>query len=164
MRSADWQSVWAMRLAALADSPDSFESTLERELGFDEQVWRRRLESATTLQAFAGDQPLGMLTLVPDDGPGGTAQVTGLWVAPQARGRGAGSRMMAEAARTWAGLAGVRLRLWVVGTNAAALALYDAHGFEPTGRTGQFRGLPEIELARQVVEPPAAHDAPPVPG
>ncbi|HEX8498148.1 MAG TPA: GNAT family N-acetyltransferase [Actinomycetales bacterium] len=150
MAPGDWEAVRAMRLAALADAPSSFESTLERELELDESAWRGRLVRAITLQAWSDDRALGMLTVVQDDEGSDTAQVTGLWVEPASRGRGVAAALMDEAARCWAGAGGRRLRLWVVGANAAAQRLYAAQGFAPTGRSGEFRGLPEIELSRAV--------------
>ncbi len=47
----DWPASKALRLRALADSPAAFSSTLERELAFDDEVWRTRLESAATFFA-----------------------------------------------------------------------------------------------------------------
>ena len=45
--AADWEALRRLRLRALADAPRAFASTLEAELAFPDDVWRRR----------AGDDP-----------------------------------------------------------------------------------------------------------
>ena len=70
-------------------------STLERELGFDDQVWRQRLGSATaaTFLAWHDGEPAGTATGKtedPDDefAVPGAWQLVGMWVDPRARGHG----------------------------------------------------------------------------
>ena len=47
----DWQRLREIRLAGLADAPETFGSTLARELAFDEAEWRRRLARPATIVA-----------------------------------------------------------------------------------------------------------------
>jgi ribosomal protein S18 acetylase RimI-like enzyme len=64
------------------------------------------------------------------------AEVISMWVAPAARGRGVGDRLLAEVER-WARERGARtLRLAVAAGNRPAVALYLRHGFRPTGQLG----------------------------
>jgi hypothetical protein len=42
--AADWEALRELRLRALADTPDAFASTLQKEAAFPEQVWRQRAE------------------------------------------------------------------------------------------------------------------------
>ena len=42
----DWEASRDIRLRALAESPDAFLSTLEREAAFDDEVWMSRLEGS----------------------------------------------------------------------------------------------------------------------
>ncbi len=147
----DWQRVREVRLAALLDAPDAFEATHDHERGLDEASWRRRLASAATLHAVEHGRSLGTVTVLSSRTSAaepGDADVNGLWVDPAARGRGLATLLVEAAAQLWAGVGGVRLRLWVVGGNVAAQRLYAAQGFSPTGRSGTMRGLPELELWR----------------
>ncbi len=41
----EWSAFREVRLAALAESPAAFGSTLEREIAFDDDVWQERVTS-----------------------------------------------------------------------------------------------------------------------
>jgi hypothetical protein len=41
-QAADWEALRQLRLAALADAPDAFASTLEAELAFPTELWQQR--------------------------------------------------------------------------------------------------------------------------
>jgi len=102
----------------------------------------RRYEHAVVLVAERGDgQIVGRLSVSRDPHPA-SAHVAdvGLMVAIAARRQGVG-RALLEAAVEWARGAGVRkLELHVFPWNEAAIALYEAFGFEREGyRKGQYR-------------------------
>ena len=68
----DWEQARDARLAALAEAPYAFSSTLERELAFTEDVWRGRAGSGRTFGAFDGRLIVGLATgLPPADEPAG---------------------------------------------------------------------------------------------
>ncbi len=67
---AEWDLYRQVRLAALAESPEAFSSTLDREQELGEDRWRSRLGSAATFLAWrlawrAGD-PVGTATGIAD--------------------------------------------------------------------------------------------------
>lgn len=61
----DWAALRRVRLAALADSPSAFGSTLEHELTLSEGEWRRRTETAATFLAWRGGEAVGLVTVFP---------------------------------------------------------------------------------------------------
>jgi ribosomal protein S18 acetylase RimI-like enzyme len=60
--------------------------------------------------------------------------LTELWVAPRARGRGLGGRLLAEAERRARAGGAAAMHLMVRHRNVAARALYDRVGFVAPGR------------------------------
>ncbi|HEX6621721.1 MAG TPA: GNAT family N-acetyltransferase, partial [Solirubrobacteraceae bacterium] len=94
----------ALRLRALADAPMAFGSTLAREQGYEPEQWERRAaESAGggPRAIFIAEPQAGMASGVIDDEDPALAHLYAMWVAPQARGTGAG-RALVEAVVGWA--------------------------------------------------------------
>src|SRR3954447_14566313 len=121
----EWATWRELRLAALADAPHAFTSTLEEWRDADETRWRERLAAgALHLVADLADKPVGMGGAF--DNPDVTVELVSLWVAPFARGRGAGEALL-DALVAWAGERTVRLE--VVTSNVRALDLYRRNGF-----------------------------------
>lgn len=147
----DWP-VWRdLRLAALAEAPYAFGSTLAQWQGDGdrEERWRDRLAipGSRNVVAAGADGPVGMASGVPGGQPD-AAELISMWVSPAARGRGVGDLLIAEIAR-WAARRGATvLRLSVMPDNRAAAALYERHGFQDTGEPGDL--LPD-GVRREVV-------------
>ncbi len=136
----EWEIYRTVRLAALAESPEAFASTIERELTFPEELWRGRLQSAQTFLAWLAGQPAGTVTVLSCDpsndyGFPGTDHVVAMWVDPQARGLGVADRLV-EAVLARARDAGVPgVVLWVFEANERAGAFYRRMGFRATETT-----------------------------
>lgn len=148
----DFEVVKRLRLAALADAPSAFESELAEEQAMPEEAWQRRLGSNV-----AGIKTVGFLAVVDGTEQGlvvgvrdaDIAELVSLWVAPCARGRGAG-RALTEAVCSWAKARGcAEVVLSVTETNATATALYRNAGFELTGEN-QGRTGRQCEMTRAV--------------
>ena len=147
----DWEAWRDIRLRSLRDSPDAFGSTLDRELAFAEEDWRRRLDgSGPAVLAWSGDATVGM-------GAGflhapGRLMVVAMWTDPAWRGHGIGSRVL-DAVVGWAERHDVRPDLWVADANPAARALYERHGFIATGETEPLRDGSPLTKSRLVLPP-----------
>jgi putative hydrolases of HD superfamily len=155
-----------MRLRALADAPQAFASTLEREQAFTPDVWTSRLtnDQSGNLLAVVDGTPLGMATGLLEDPA--TVHVLGMWVAPEGRGRGVGRRLI-ETIADWAREHQARhIVLWVTETNEPARALYAKTGFVPTGDRQPLpsdESLMEMKLTREVGERSLLADRTPFP-
>ncbi|MFE6685018.1 GNAT family N-acetyltransferase [Streptomyces sp. NPDC057743] len=146
LEPGDWARYRAVRLAALADAPEAFGSTLEREQAFTAETWRQRLAGRDQFLAEDDGQACGLVGIVPT-GPS-TAQLVSMWVAPTARGRGIANRLVGEALRGADTGGIVHLELWVTQGNDRAERLYARHGFQRTGRVQPVReGDSRLEFA-----------------
>ncbi|WP_260615710.1 N-acetyltransferase [Microbispora sp. KK1-11] len=138
----DWQTWREVRLAALAEAPHAFGSTLSEWQGEGdrEERWRARLAlpGSHNVIAVIGDRPVGMVSGVPAEAAD-EAELISLWVSPTARGEGVGDRLIREVER-WAVMdrAARTLRLSVMPDNGRAIALYERYGFEDTGEPGDL--------------------------
>jgi ribosomal protein S18 acetylase RimI-like enzyme len=56
----DWAALRRVRLAALAEAPYAFGSTLDGEIGRPEQFWRSRIAAWPQFIAWAAGQPVGI--------------------------------------------------------------------------------------------------------
>ena len=66
------------------------------------------------------------------------AMLWGMWTAPEARGRGHGTRILADLL-SWCRERGLAVMLDVTEGNEAARRLYLSHGFVPTGEWQPLR-------------------------
>jgi GNAT superfamily N-acetyltransferase len=130
----EWATYRQVRLAALADAPEAFSSTLERERALDERTWRQRLDSADSFLAFRNEEPIGAVTALPydeslDHGVAGAWQLVAMWVSPRARKLGVG-RLLVETVLGHAKASGApSVVLWVFEHNHGARAFYERLGF-----------------------------------
>jgi ribosomal protein S18 acetylase RimI-like enzyme len=156
MEPGEWATVRRVRLAALADAPEAFASTLDRELGFEEATWRERIAASPWFLAWRDGEPVGLVAIVTQQ-PGGLHLVS-MWVSPQVRGSGVADGLVA-AVTAHARAAGVStVTLWVAAGNDRARGFYERMGFRPTGvrQTYQRADAPDLdeeELALDLAGP-----------
>lgn len=131
-----WETFKSVRLRALSDTPDAFGSTLEKELGYTKDDWRKRLERtdcSTFIAVSKENKPIGLITAGPYDEVGG---LFAMWVDPSVRNKGVGGGLV-DAVILWAKENDFgQLLLDVADDNLSAIQLYKSKGFSRTGVTG----------------------------
>jgi ribosomal protein S18 acetylase RimI-like enzyme len=150
----DEEALRRVRLAALADAPDAFESTLDRELDRPLSEWQRWLTHGAVFLFEDAGEPRGIAAGIPHTDVPSAAFLVSMWVAPAHRGTGAADTLVASVL-AWAQTQGVR-EVWLhVGKeNDRARRLYERHGFRATGETMRPRdGAVEIEMRRPIDVP-----------
>jgi predicted GNAT family acetyltransferase len=137
----DWEDFRDIRLRALAESPDAFGSTLEREAELGEAEWRRRL----TGPVYVVDDPRPVAVGgVFDDA--GIPHVWGMWTDPAHRGRGH-ARTILDALIP----PGTPAQLDVNIDNGDARTAYERYGFVGTGELEPLRPGSEQRIERMVI-------------
>ncbi len=140
-RAVDWQRIRAIRLRALADTPDAFGTTLAQDEARPDSEWQSRAKNDDVAHflAISSDQDsVGLAVGAPYTGYTDAAGLFGMWVAPEVRCHSVG-RALVQAVIAWARDENYRCVLLDVGdTNAAAIRLYESCGFVRTGKTGSL--------------------------
>lgn len=159
----DWQALRAIRLRALADAPDAFGSTLEREASRPDEAWRDWAGRRDRVVVLAERD--GAAVGIASGGPAPTEErVAGLyamWVEPSARGSGVAERLV-DTVEAWAREAGYReIGLGVTVGNDRAARLYERLGYRDTGARMPLReGSPlEIRIMVKRIAPDGHEDA-----
>ncbi len=136
----DWRTIREIRLRALADAPDAFTSSLERERSFDEAMWRHRATTCQWFVAFDADEPVAVAGALPSPDEPARFELVGMWVAPSHRRRGIADGLLHGVA-DWANSSGASsLYLGVLEGNEEARSAYLAMGLRPTTETAVERG------------------------
>lgn len=143
---AEWRALW---LAALADAPDAWRTTLAEWQDAGEPRWRARLAARPLhLIADLDGRPAGLVSgTLPDRD--GTAELHSMWVAPFARGRGVADELIRAVLRWAAEHRAGRVSLQVMPGNRPAIALYERHGFADTGEPTVIEGSLERVMIRE---------------
>jgi ribosomal protein S18 acetylase RimI-like enzyme len=147
----DWRTVRQVRLAALADSPEAFASTLELERGFGDDEWQRRMDTAAWFLAWRDAEPAGLVAAVtrPAAGGGTGWHIVSMWASPAARGSGAAGLLVGAVAEHVRSEGKRRVTLWVADDNARARGFYQRLGFRPTGGRQTYQRQDGTEFDEQ---------------
>lgn len=140
LNESDARSYQQVRLSALKNNPEAFGSTYEREAAFPLEFVAGRLkpgEDQFVLGAFQdGESLTGIVTFKREESPKmrHRGNVFAMYVAPEARGRSVGKRLMEELIRRARETDGLeQIHLAVVTDNGPARKLYTSLGFKVYG-------------------------------
>lgn len=133
LAEADWRQLAAIRLRSLTEDHPVLGS-VEREQGFKENHWRMRLRGSQWFVATHGRRTIGLVSVLQEPGtPPDERHVLGFWVAPEARGTGAGRALLDAAAEQAAQEGAARLTSWLLDGDDEAETDLRAAGFRPSG-------------------------------
>ena len=147
-----------LRLRALADAPEAFGSTLAAEADHPPTFWdQRAARQAVGAQdscflAFVDGRAVGLVAVFRRSGeaPSRAAELVSMWVSPETRAQGIGSKLV-DAAVEWARTSAAEtIELWVTVANEAAVALYRRKGFVEDGEYGNVPYERSVAGARMV--------------
>jgi GNAT superfamily N-acetyltransferase len=123
----------------LADAPSAFASLYADEAARPSSGWDERAAAGaagfgrTTYFAFDDGEPVGLAGGYRETPDSDAVELVSMWVAPTARRQDLGGRLVRTVVQ-WAAQAGAHtVGLWVTEHNEAAVRLYRAAGFVPTG-------------------------------
>ena len=139
----EWPLLKQLRIAALTDAPDAFGPTAEHARAQPDsywQTWASRLDAARGLALFVlrcANEPAGIVSATRDRA--GIGHIGAMWIAPSARGRHLGSRLLDHALEFLDASGCTTIELSVTEGNAGPLALYRSRGFALTGQLEPLR-------------------------
>jgi GNAT superfamily N-acetyltransferase len=142
-----------LRLASVAADPEAFGSTPERESERPRGWWEERAarsDDGSSERVFVledhGGRWLGLAFVRVEESRPRCAALTGMWVAPAARGRGGGA-LLCDACIAWAAERGLQLlTLDVVVGNDRAVLVYESAGFAMRERSTWSRDGRTLEV------------------
>ncbi len=165
LAASEWMSFRDLRLRALKADPLAFGSNFRREEAYPPQKWKKWAEngalggvSATFVAEGSDRRPVGMAGIFTDKNE---YHIWGMWVSPDLRGRGIGSKLL-DRVLSWAQstFPSREVYLDVNPVQLSAVRLYDSRGFRPTGKTSPLghhapaivqemrRSLPSVDAGK----------------
>ena len=144
----DWRLFRAIRLAALAEAPYAYGSTLADWQGENdsERRWRRRLTAVPyNAVAYLGDAAAGLVSATGQDADG-EIELISMWVAPFALGKGVADVLISAVIAHARTIDSPAVYLQVRETNFAARAVYARNGFVYDGSAVDESGCVERRM------------------
>ena len=127
----------SIRLAALQSDPNSFDTTYDQALKWEDDSWERQVQNLPTWVAVEEetDGDVGMVRLGQDNQDPKIGWLISMWVSPRARRKGVAKKLILELIN-YAKSQGLRkIKLDVGDHNQDAAALYEKMGFKRNGKT-----------------------------
>ena len=128
----------SIRLRALQDAPDAFGTTFDEANANPADAWTNQLVNLPTFVAVEDGRDVAMVRCARDQQSVDTGWLLSKWVVPEFRRAYVGAALV-DRVVVWARANGIsRLVLDVADLNAPAIALYEAKGFMPNGKSGSM--------------------------
>lgn len=131
---SEWSALREIRLRALADAPEAFGSTLQRERELPDAAWRERATATADKQMWSargGGEWIGLVGAV--RGSDSQVELVSMWVDPAWRRRGVARALIAGVVGWYREGGSSELLLWVSADNPGAWLCYETEGFQLTG-------------------------------
>ncbi len=145
----------AIRVRALADTPQAFGQTLAQARALSDEEYARRAQMSASGQErifiVAENRASDWIGMIAGHDEGGRIALLSMWVAPEQRGAGLGKQLVASLLRWAAAKSAGEMYLFVGERNEPARALYASMGFAPTGRSEPLpwnAAIIDIEMSR----------------
>jgi len=146
----DWNTYRELRLAALQDAPDAFASSYQDEQGYDEAFWRLRMGWSARLVAELDGEFVGIVS-VGQASEHDVAELFGMWVVPDYRGKGVAWKLTQAAGEHARGEGQRALKLWVATDNGRAVAFFSSAGFRPADERRAMTNDADVEELAMVL-------------
>ena len=138
-----WSELREIRLAALADSPQMFLSSYEREVDYAPAIWENEFKRGDWYAGYVGGTPVCMIGVTKEpDMPPDECYLEYMWVSPQFRGSGIARSLLEEVLGNLREAGYATVLLWVLSGNDIAAHLYERMGFDWTGRAQPLADRP----------------------
>jgi GNAT superfamily N-acetyltransferase len=131
----DWRALKAIRLEALADTPDAYGSTWNENSKWSDAQWKNAASRRLYYLAFRDEEVVGMASGGLNDMHPGTRWLYGMYVTPSDRGSGTADQLVATVCAWARGEGADEIYLHVTSSVARARAFYTRLGFRPNGET-----------------------------
>ncbi len=130
LEPTEWALWKDLRLEALQKSPESFGAALEDELELSDTKWQEKFLNDTVFGAFKDDELVGCVCFTHIQGCKRKHKgfVSGMYVRPEARGKGVGDSLM-QAVIAHAKKHVIQIKLDCFTINGGAINLYEKYGF-----------------------------------
>lgn len=144
----EWGRFRSIRLASLQDAAEAFGTRYEDMVLMPEPGWREQLRRLPTFVASLDERDVGVVRAVEHADLDDVVYLISMWVHPEYRRRGVGSRLIERVLDWTREMSRGRVFLDVRTHVVDAQQMYLANGFVPTGVEIQDGGFTEIQLAR----------------
>lgn len=153
LKEHEWPTLRDVRLTALKDSPDTFLTTYDRELEFDEALWCTEFDRGDWIVGTLGGKSMCLAGLVKAAEIGTNERyIEYMWVDPLHRRSRVAATMLEFVFDYARGLAVRRIYLYVLDGNEPAFKLYEGIGFRKTNKINWLDAKPGRFEQRMVRE------------